>query len=376
MRRLRIIFLEPFYGGSHRDFADGLSKHSRHDIELVVMPDRFWKWRMRGAALHFYRKVRSPAEYALCFCSDMMSVADLKALWGDQSPPIVLYMHENQLSYPLPQGKRIDYHFGFTNLTSALVSDCVVFNSHFHFNSFVSRLPEFLSHLPEYRPNWTAEIIEGKSRVLYPGCEVPSFADEAKNDDSGPTNPATPQLDRRDRIPLIVWNHRWEFDKDPALFFRVIERLDHNGYDFRIALLGESFQSMPKEFERAKTTIGDRILRYGYEPSKQRYREWLNRGWVVVSTAIQENFGISVVEAVRAGCFPLLPYRLSYPEILPESYHERCLYDDEDDLYKRMVSIISAKSPPDTGELSRAMSAYDWDNTIDSYDRLFEEIAL
>ncbi|MCK5007550.1 MAG: DUF3524 domain-containing protein, partial [Spirochaetales bacterium] len=49
----RFLFLEPFYGGSHREFAEGWQQSSRHTLELHTLPARFWKWRMRGAALYF-----------------------------------------------------------------------------------------------------------------------------------------------------------------------------------------------------------------------------------------------------------------------------------------------------------------------------------
>ena len=52
MRRGRFLLLEPFFGGSHREFAEGLIEHSRHAIELRTLPARFWKWRLRGAALY------------------------------------------------------------------------------------------------------------------------------------------------------------------------------------------------------------------------------------------------------------------------------------------------------------------------------------
>ena len=48
MSILNILFLESFYGGSHREFADGLVQRSRHRIELHTLPARFWRWRMRG----------------------------------------------------------------------------------------------------------------------------------------------------------------------------------------------------------------------------------------------------------------------------------------------------------------------------------------
>ncbi|MGD9334817.1 MAG: DUF3524 domain-containing protein, partial [Desulfobacterales bacterium] len=39
---MKFLFLEPFFGGSHKDFAQGLVSHSRHRIDLVALPARFW----------------------------------------------------------------------------------------------------------------------------------------------------------------------------------------------------------------------------------------------------------------------------------------------------------------------------------------------
>ena len=41
--------------------------------------------------------------------------------------------------------------------------------------------------------------------------------------------------------------------------------------------------------------------------SKQEYYDLLSRARVVVSFALQENFGFSVAEAVYLGCVPVLP---------------------------------------------------------------------
>lgn len=71
---------------------------------------------------------------------------------------------------------------------------------------------------------------------------------------------------------------------------------------------------------------------FGHVESKQEYFEWLSQGHVVVSCAIQENFGISVVEAVGMGCIPLLPQRLAYPEIMPLEHHGSILYTSYSDL--------------------------------------------
>ena len=60
---MRILFLEPFFGGSHRDFAEGLAANSGCRVDLLTLPPRFWKWRMRGAALHFVRKIADLSVY-------------------------------------------------------------------------------------------------------------------------------------------------------------------------------------------------------------------------------------------------------------------------------------------------------------------------
>ena len=104
---MRILLLEPFYGGSHRDVADGLVAHSRHSVELMRLPARFWKWRMRAASLWFSHQLAETHDYDLVVCTGLMSVADLKALWPT-APPVLLYSHENQLAYPLPEGEQMD----------------------------------------------------------------------------------------------------------------------------------------------------------------------------------------------------------------------------------------------------------------------------
>jgi hypothetical protein len=61
-----------------------------------------------------------------------MSLSDFKALAGSSCPPAMVIFHESQLEYPLAPGERRDYPFAFTDLTSALTADRVLFNSHTH----------------------------------------------------------------------------------------------------------------------------------------------------------------------------------------------------------------------------------------------------
>jgi glycosyltransferase involved in cell wall biosynthesis len=360
MYRLKILFIEAFYGGSHRAFADGLINHSRYDIHLISLPARFWKWRLRGASLHFSREIENWQDYDLIISGGMMSLADLKALAGPDLPPLVLYSHESQLSYPLPPEEKIDYQFGFTDISNCLTADGILFNSRFHLDAFFHELGPFLQRIPEYRPDWIPEAIRKKSRVMYPGCELSAFH-----------NP--PKLPRNNP-PLILWNHRWEFDKAPEKFFKALELLDKKGLDFRLALLGESSQKVPKPFKAAREHFGKQIAVYGYRKSREEYDAWLRKSDIVISTALQENFGISIVEAVAAGAYPLLPRRLAYPEVLPDCFHREHLYRNVSDLVAKLEKLLKQDVSPKP-ELSRSMMIYDWENCIDEYDDYFRTLA-
>jgi hypothetical protein len=58
---------------------------------------------------------------------------------------------------------------------------------------------------------------------------------------------------------------------------------------------------------------------------------------IVLSTAIHEFQGISVLEAVSRGCVPLLPNRLSYTEIFNDQY----FYEGNGTINQQAVSAVS-----------------------------------
>ena len=352
---------------------------------------------MRGAALHFARAVAAPEDYDLLLVTDLMGVADLKALWGARCPPIVLYLHENQLSYPVPAGERMDFQFGFTDIASALAADVMVFNSHYHRDAYFAALPRFLRRMPEHVPKWIPAALEPKARVLYPGCRLPRPTPEQQSRAGsgaapggsaavpppvtrelrpGPGAPADRQAAPAAQpvaAPLVIWNHRWEFDKQPAVFFGALRQVQEAGVAFRVALLGENFQVVPQEFEAARDWLGERLVQYGYVPSRDAYWTLLRRGSVMVSTAIQENFGISVVEAVAAGNHPLLPRRLSYPEVIPAAWHDACLYADDAALTEMLIRLLAAPPVAAPRGLAAAMERYSWSSLATAYDALFAE---
>ena len=358
---MRIALLESYYGGSHRAWADGYARHSRHDIELVTLPAQFWKWRMQGGAISLARKLRSKPDLALA--SSMVDLSIFRALtWrrlGDT--PLALYFHENQLSYPQSRRQNHGWRYGFINYISALTADAVYFNSEFHQQDFLAQLPRMLKHFADCNELQTIQDIRQKSKVLYLGLDLRRF-DEFRAE----RNPDAP--------PLILWNHRWEHDKDPAAFVQCMIALAEEGFAFQLAITGERFGDMPESMLRAQAQLEERIIQLGYVDSFADYARLLWRADYVVSTARQEFFGAAVCEAMYCGCIPILPDRLNYPNLLPEALQEACLYGRER-LTAQLRYHLGGEVAVDVGALRAHVAQYDWSRMATVYDAEFAALA-
>ncbi len=123
---------------------------------------------------------------------------------------------------------------------------------------------------------------------------------------------------------------------------------------FRLNVIGESFRERPEVFDHAREEFADRIDVWGYRESREDYLAVLRASDVVVSTARHEFFGIGVVEAVLAGCIPLLPDRLAYPEVLGAHEHpERRahLYDGGVEGLVAGLDVLASSPIRSVGEL-------------------------
>jgi len=376
---MRILALEPWYGGSHKSFLDGLIAHSSHKIDTVTMSARFWKWRMHGGAVTMAKKVQEIYKKAekpdLIFASSMVNLPAFLALTRSElsGVPVVMYMHENQLTYPLPEGKNRDHTYGYINYLSCLAADHIVFNSQFHYDQFVEALPRLLRLFPDYTHLNTAQQIRQKTSVLHLGLNLRGHDKYASAFEGHPWGPGM-------KLPLVLWNQRWEYDKNPAAFFRLMNRLDDSGHKFRLILAGEHFEELPPEFERAFERYGERILHYGYAEDFKEYSSLLHRADIVISTSLHEFFGISMLEAIYCGCHPLLPNRLSYPELIPDSLHSPLLhapilYEDDDELFGIMKRILNGEERPLPVSTLKGISAHlEWSQHVQHFDQLFESV--
>lgn len=56
-----LLFIEPFYGGSHKQLVDLLAREFRGDV--YSLPATKWHWRSRVAALNFAHTLPSNHNY-------------------------------------------------------------------------------------------------------------------------------------------------------------------------------------------------------------------------------------------------------------------------------------------------------------------------
>jgi glycosyltransferase involved in cell wall biosynthesis len=112
------------------------------------------------------------------------------------------------------------------------------------------------------------------------------------------------------------------------------------GARLELVLLGETFEALPGGAADLLRELEPHVRERGFA-DRTRYVAHLSRCDVAVSTARHEFFGVSIAEAMAAGCTPLAPRRLAYPELVPSAMHERCLYDGTDDLAARLVDAAA-----------------------------------
>jgi glycosyltransferase involved in cell wall biosynthesis len=358
---MNILGIEPHYGGSHQAFLDGWIARSRHQWTLLTLPAYHWKWRMRHAPVTLAEQLLAEhpdGRWDVLLASDML---DLPQFLGLAGPPVaglprVAYFHENQLTYPVREEKERDLHFALTNLTTAHAADAVWFNSAFHRDEFLTAARALLDRLPPGLPVDIVDRIETKAAVESPGIEPPS-----------PRPPRMPG-------PLrILWAARWEFDKRPEDFFAALDILRERNVDFRVSVIGEQFRQVPSEFAQAKQRLADRIDRWGFQPTRAEYQTALAEADVVVSTAIHEFFGLSMVEAIAAGAYPLLPRRLAYPEILGPlgpAADQHFYNGTVEHLAQRLEQL--ATNPPHNHTARQAVERFFWDERAAAMDERLE----
>jgi glycosyltransferase involved in cell wall biosynthesis len=299
---------------------------------------------------------RPGASWDLIYASTFVNLAEFIGLAHDAvaGVPAVVYFHENQLLYPVRQTAEWDYQFPLTNITSALTATRCLFNSDYNLGGFLREIPGFLREFPDHRPTGVVDTIAAKSSVLAPPFDPTPF-------DASPPS--------RGVRPRIVWPHRWEHDKDPESFFSAVETLAAEGLDFEVAVAGQSFRETEPLMAGAAASLGNRLVHIGEPGSREAYARLLASSDIAVSTARNEFFGLAMMEACYAGCAPVVPDALAYPEL----YQPQQRYGTPGELVARLRGLVSHR--PEAGQGRALAEQYTFDALTPRYAQVLREVA-
>ena len=360
---MRGLIVEPFYGGSHRAFLDGLVQHSSHEIVALTLPAGEWRRRMRRGAQELATAATElTGRFDFIVATDMLDLPAFLALTRPRFSglPIMLYMHENQFTYPRLRGTKFNSWFGAINYVSACAADLVAFNSEFHRQDFLGALRALDSQPNNWLVSNAIEAIAAKSVVLPVGVELEWLDAERVPRPAGP--------------PIVLWNHRWEFDKDPAVFARAAIALAEDGIPFRLALAGEPGNNPAPELAGLAEALSEHIYHAGFLANPRAYARLLRDSSIVVSTTRHEIFGDGIVEALYCGCFPVVPARFNYPALVPPGLHAQALFTAEDDFRAKLRTALLAP-PAESEPLRESAERFAWRNVSPQWDSALTRLA-
>lgn len=329
MKRVKksIWLLSAYRSDSHALWADWLvntfTDFQWHKLEL---PGRHFRWRIRGNPLSWlFQLPEETPDFILA--TSMVDLSTLKGLHPRlANVPCVYYFHENQFSYPVSKQQVDSVEPKMVQLYGALAADYLLFNSAYNRDSFLSGVDKLLKKFPDEIPDHVVASLKNKSDVL-PVVIDPVEAAESRNK------------------KLILWNHRWEYDKAPQVFAEALLRLNKIQPNFELALLGSRPKRKPEALLAIEQALGDKIL-INKKVAKAEYIKYLSRSAIIVSTAIHEFQGLAVLEAISAGAVPLVPDDLCYKE--QYSSHYRYKAGDSKALAEKIADCLQdLPGPPD-----------------------------
>lgn len=337
---MRLLLLSAYDTTSHRLWRERLEQlFSNETWCQLSLPARHFEWRLRSNSLHWglgdYPELAQ--DWDVLIATSMVDLSSLRGLRPELARiPTLLYFHENQFFYPQNPDRTSKRETNVEPLLiplySALCADRILFNSAFNKQTFLRGARELFDKLPDKLPDHAWQKLEAAAIVPVP-VSIHSPTNTAQS--RSPTPASTLQ---------VVWNHRWEYDKGPELLLAVVRELIRREAPVQMHVVGEQFRRQPEEFAEIKRLckqLGEQqnlpASNLGFIENRSDYEALLSDADVVLSTAWHEFQGLGIQEACLAGCCPLAPDDLAYPEYLPAD----CLYERKEDVSETAATIVA-----------------------------------
>lgn len=365
---MNILVLSAYDAESHKSWRLGLvAAFPEHSFTTLTLPPRYFSWRIRGNSLSFADSLKNdPRYYDLVVATSMVDLSTLIGLVPKlANVPSLLYFHENQFAFPKTAHTHSSIEPKMVTLYSALSATVLAFNSRYNYETYCDGFAKLLKRFPDEVPSSLTNQIKIKSQVL----PVP-LLDDVFNSTEVKEHSTSDK-----RCPSVVWNHRWEYDKGPDRLLALLKALPAQAR-IRFHILGQRFKTCPDEMEVIKRLLGERdwLGHWGPIESRKEYLECLSSSDVVLSTAIHDFQGLSILEAVARGCVPLVPNRLAYREYIDSAYRYSSFDDDIDrEASAAADKLVSVLESAGSGVNSVAVDHLSWDALRPGYQAAFDE---
>ncbi|MFC3702226.1 DUF3524 domain-containing protein [Reinekea marina] len=301
------LLISGYHSLSQASWADFIIEELTHiDWSMIALPPRYFSWRMRGNPLSIGQLAPElvTREYDVILATASVDLATIQSIYPAlRNTSSTLYFHDNQFDYPAANNPQSVVDWQITHIYSAIRANKLLFNSQYNQDSFLNGVKRLMKKMPDLAPKKLPDELKKKSVIL-----------------PVPIKPFPTQRTVRATNHLrVIWNHRWEWDKCPDLLEATVNILEASNASIEVIITGQEFRTKPENFERLqrKSTI---VSHCAFVENESDYHALLSSCDIVLSTAIHEFQGIAVLEAVAAGCVPLLPNRLSYPEMYSSDY--------------------------------------------------------
>jgi glycosyltransferase involved in cell wall biosynthesis len=212
------------------------------------------------------------------------------------------------------------------SIYSAMVADRLLFNSRYNRDTFLAGVAALLKRLPDKLPASIVDQLGDKAQVLPVPVEAASVG----------------ALELESTRLQLVWNHRWEYDKGVAGLLEITESLVAQALPFTLHVVGRQFRDRPAEFERLQSCLRETgaLGYWGHIEDRAEYMSLLAACDVVISTALHDFQGLSLLEACAMDCTPLIPDRLVYPEWFEAVFR----YADSEQAVLQLAQLWQQKS--------------------------------
>jgi len=351
--QLDILALEPFYGGERRAMLDNVMRCSRHRWTLLKLPPRRIERRLAAAANWFAEQISRhwSGKLDILFASEAINLAELYRLTPSLSKyPSIIYFHDNQLNAPAsPRGGPVD----FINLLTASAATEVWFNSYSHLKRFLALAAKLVERHPELSSRNPMPQITANAQVMHPPMDLGIVRAREGKSLAASNARCAGHLHRNPRRDLKLLND-------------ALAELELRDENFRLITVGP----VDKLGERwARRTIS--------EKDEQGQIAGMLECGLIASAKRSPAFDYLVTRGILAGCRPVLPDSGVYPELLPESVHNMCLYPMNDEpLADLLMFAMEAGDSWRAPELPASLGRFDSVTACRAIDDRLEQLAM